>query len=144
MSSSLTFREAKTLEDYLLAYSLISILNTDLNKEQYLMYSRDMLALGNYVLVLAYNEDILIGACGYWIATKFYSGKYMEIDNFIINLGHQSKGYGSIFLDYLEEIAKNESCETIMLDAFLENKDGHRFYNRNGYVAKGYHFLKKI
>ncbi len=103
-----------------------------------------MLAVGNYTLVLAFDGDELIGICGYWIATKFYCGKYMEIDNFIIDPKHRSKRYGSEFMQYLEGIARGLGCETVMLDAYLENTRGHRFYEKNGYRAKGYHFLKKI
>ena len=144
MSSNLTFREALHKEDYLLAWPLVVALNPDLTISKYWHYQKDMLQNGNYTLILAFEDDYLIGICGYWIATKFYCGKYMEIDNFIIDSTVRGKRYGSVFTEYLEGIAKELSCETIMLDAYLENTRGHHFYERNGYLARGYHFLKKI
>jgi GNAT superfamily N-acetyltransferase len=85
-----------------------------------------------------------VGICGCWIATKFYCGKYLEIDNFIIHPNHQRKGYGRYFLLFIERLAREENCETIMLDAFLDNKKAHDFYKSEGYEPKGYHFLKVI
>lgn len=144
MSSKLDFRLANSFEDYELAFPLILELNPTLSKEKYLLHVQEMQGLGNYYLYSAYLENEFIGLCGYWVASKFYCGKYMEIDNFIIADNHRSKNYGSLFLDFLETKAKELNCETIMLDAYVENFAGHRFYYKNGYIARGYHFLKKL
>lgn len=144
MSSKLSFKVATTKQDYILAMPLIQELNHGLTEEAFWQYQKEMTSLGNYWLVLAFEDHDLIGICGYWIATKFYTGKYMEIDNFIIDSKHRSKRYGAYFINYLESIAMDQECETVMLDAYLENTKGHEFYKRHTYLPCGYHFIKKI
>lgn len=144
MSSKLTFKEALSQEDFAAAKPLILLLNSHLSEADYTRLLKEMQAFTHYKLYLAYNDSKLVGICGYWIATKFYCGKYMEIDNFIMKPEERGKNYGSLILEFLEEIALRENCETLMLDAYLENKKGHRFYERSGYKARGYHFIKKI
>lgn len=144
MSSKLVFKRATTSDDFLLSRPLILLLNSDLNNEAFDVHLDEMLRLKNYHMYLAFCNDKLVGVCGYWLATKFYCGKYMEIDNFIIDPNERSKNFGAEFMQFLEGIAVENKCETIMLDAYLENKKGHQFYERNGYQARGYHFIKKI
>ncbi len=144
MSSKVSFQVAKTKDDYTLALPLVSILNPLLSKEAYWQYTAEMRDAGNYKLYLAYNDNVLIGICGCWIATKYYTGKYLEIDNFIISPAFQGKGFGSEFLKFIDQLALENNCNIIMLDAYLENEKAHRFYKQHGFVPKGYHFLKEI
>ncbi len=48
----------------------------------------------NYYQVAAYEDDVCLAVSGYWIGTKIYSGKYLEIDNFVVAEQHRSKGIG--------------------------------------------------
>jgi len=103
----------------------------------------DMIAHGYRMVTITEGEECL-GLCGIWVTTKFYSGKYLEMDNVVVALEHRSRGIGKLLTDYVTELARQEGCVTIMLDAYLENEKAHIFYEREGFVKKGYHFLKKI
>jgi hypothetical protein len=46
--------------------------------------------------------------------------------------------------DYIDIKAKEEKCSMIVLDAYTENFTAHRFYYNQGYVPRGFHFLKII
>lgn len=143
-NSNLRYKKIESQDDLILAFSLVQELNPSLTLEKYLVLFEEMKALGNYELLLAYEKESLVGICGYWIASKFYCGRYLEIDNFIIDAAYRSHNYGSEFVSHIEEIARAENCDCIMLDAYLENKRGHAFYERNGYKARGYHFIKEL
>jgi ribosomal protein S18 acetylase RimI-like enzyme len=66
----------------------------------------------------------------------------LEIDNFIVHPEHRMKGIGKMMTDYIEIIGKETGCTMIVLDAFTGNFTAHRFYFNQGYVPKGFHFLK--
>ena len=68
----------------------------------------------------------------------------MEIDNLVIDEKYRSAGIGKSLCDWMVKTAKQEGCETAMLDAYVENSAAHRFYYREGYIARGFHFIKKI
>lgn len=91
-----------------------------------------------------YLENKLIGISGFWIGSKFYCGKYMELDNVFIEKEHRSTGLGEILVDWLEQHAKNLNCQVIMLDAYTSNTRAHKFYMQKNYEIIGYHFSKTL
>ena len=68
----------------------------------------------------------------------------MDIYNFIVHPDYRKKGFGKMMTDYVDAKAKETGCTMIVLDAFTENFTAHRFYYNQGYVPKGFHFLKII
>lgn len=103
----------------------------------------DMIAHG-YRMMIATEGDEYLGVAGIWVTTKLYSGKYMELDNVVVADAHRSRGIGKLLTDFATEIARQEGCQTMMLDAYLDNEKAHTFYEREGFVKRGYHFLKKL
>lgn len=97
-----------------------------------------------YHLLAVFAEEKLVAISGYWIAHKLYCGKYLEPDNVVVDEHFRSQGVGEILQKKLEAIAVENGCEVMMLDAYLDNLAGHKFYERQGYQRKGYHFIKKI
>ena len=111
--------------------------------EKYEAYLKDMVP-HNYKQLAVYENDICVAVTGFWTATKLWSGRYIEIDNFIVHPEHRSKGLGKMMTDYIDVKAKEEGCSMIVLDAFTGNFTAHRFYYNQGYGPKGFHFVKII
>jgi len=124
-------------------YLLIRQLSPGVTEERYDFLLDDMLAHG-YRMAAVFEGDTCVGISGIWVATKIYSGRYLEMDNVVVADTHRSKGIGKLLTDFVTELAMNEGCETIMLDAYLENEKAHVFYERAGFVKRGYHFLKRL
>ena len=95
----------------------------------------------NYIQIAVFENDICVGITGCWSATKLWTGKYIEIDNFIVHPEHRSKGIGKLLTDYIEQ-KPNLKVAAIVLDAFTGNFAAHRFYYNQGYGPKGFHFVK--
>jgi len=124
-------------------FPLILQLNSKLKRTKYEKMIRDMIAHG-YRMAGAFHNGKCIGLSGFWIATKIYSGKYVELDNVVIDKKYRSQGVGKILCDWIIDEARSKGCETAMLDAYAENSSGHKFYLREGYVIRGFHFIRKI
>jgi hypothetical protein len=45
----------------------------------------------NYKQLAVFENEICIAVTGFWTGTKLWSGKYIEIDNFIVHPEHRSK-----------------------------------------------------
>lgn len=103
-----------------------------------------MMQEAGYKLLGVFEGDKLLAISGYWIAHKLYCGKYLEADNVVVDENARSLGIGQQLQQELERIARENQCNVMMLDAYLENTAGHRFYERAGYEKKGYHFIKKL
>ena len=124
-------------------HALIQLLNPQMSAERYRQLLTHMLANG-YRMVGAFEGETCLGLSGFWINAKLYSGKYLEVDNFVVAEGHRSAGVGKLLADWMEQEARRRQCDTIMLDAYVTNSAAHRFYFREGYHIKSYHFFKSL
>lgn len=124
-------------------YPLIHQLNASVTPEFYAAILDDMLPHGYRILAI-YEGEACLGLSGIWVAAKIYSGKYLEMDNVVVAEAHRSRGIGKTLTDAVIELAKQEGCRTVMLDAYLENEKAHAFYEREGFIRRGYHFIKTI
>jgi ribosomal protein S18 acetylase RimI-like enzyme len=143
MSSLYTFKEFTAVKDMLVNYELIVQLSPHITRQRYEEMLVDMVKHG-YRQLCIYDGEKCIGLTGIWIATKLYSGKYIELDNVVIDKDYRSKGIGKMLCDKAIEEGRRAGCETVMLDAYAENQDAHRFYFREGFIIRGFHFLKKL
>jgi GNAT superfamily N-acetyltransferase len=134
-------QELSTLESMLEQLPLMQHLYPELTLEKYRTLLTDMLP-NNYGQAAVFDEGICVGISGYWLGTKLWCGKYLELDNVVVHEAHRSKGIGKILSDYLEQKAVQQGCTILALDAYTHNFGAHRFYYNQGYGPKGFHFVK--
>lgn len=143
MKTSFKIREIKNRKEMLGQYPLLCQLSPGLKKAAYKTMLKDMLA-HRYRMAGVFDGKKCVGLSGFWISTKIYSGKYVELDNVVIDQEYRSQGIGKLVCHWILKEAKRKGCKTAMLDAYLSNEAGHRFYEREGFYKEGYHFLKKL
>ena len=134
-------KELTTIEEMLAQIGVMQQLYPKLSKEKYASYLQEMIP-HNYTQIAVFDENLCVGITGCWFSTKLWSGKYLEIDNFVVHPDHRSKGIGKLLTDYVEQKAIDLACTNIVLDAFTTNFAAHRFYYNQGYGPKGFHFVK--
>jgi len=134
-------KELRTIEEMLANIEVMRFLYPAFTLEKYESYLKEMIP-HNYKQVAIFENELCVAVTGFWTGFKLWSGKYIEIDNFIVHPEHRSKGLGKMLTDYVDVKAKEEGCTMIVLDAFTGNFTAHRFYYNQGYVPKGFHFLK--
>jgi GNAT superfamily N-acetyltransferase len=132
-----------TVDEILSQIEMIKFLYPNMTKERYESFLSDMI-LKNYKQVAVFSEDKCIGLTGFWFGTKLWTGKYLEIDNFIVHPDYRKNGIGKLLTNFIDEKAKELNCTCVVLDAFTGNFDAHRFYYNQGYVPRGFHFIKTI
>ena len=143
MSGKLELRKLVTVADMLQHWRLITQLTAGLTEQAYARMLPEMVA-HNYFQVAAFESGECIAMSGYWLGHKLYCGKYLEIDNFVVDEAHRSSGVGGLLLEWLEAEARRKGCVLMMLDAYVENFKAHRFYYRHGFHARGFHYLKHL
>jgi GNAT superfamily N-acetyltransferase len=97
-----------------------------------------------YACAGAFAGDELVGVAGMWIGVRLYSGRYLDVDNVVVDTRLRGRGVGRQLMDWVHAYARARGCRVCMLDAYLSNTDGHRFYQRDGYQPLGYHFIKQL
>ena len=138
------FKILHTIPEMLQFIDLVKQLHAhDYDKEEYGRMLGEMVPHG-YCQVSAFDGEKCVGIAGYWINTKLFTGKYAELDNVVTDSAYRGKGIGTELCRFIEKDAITKGCKYIVLDVFLENKRAQEFYNRLGYIARGYHMIKKV
>ena len=136
-------KELTSLEEMLAQHETITFLYPNMTIERYEAFLEDMIPK-SYKQVTVYENEVCVGMTGFWFGTKLWTGKYIEIDNFIVHPDYRKKGIGKILSEFIDNKAKELNCTCIVLDAFTGNFPAHRFYYNLGYVPRGFHFIKTI
>lgn len=137
----MTLRELNGLDEMLQTLDVLQELYPSLTPENYLVDLKDMLPNNRYGQVAVFDGDTCVGVSGYWIGTKLWCGKYLEIDNLVVSAKVRSKGVGKMIFDYLAEKAKQEECSMVSLDSYTSNFKAHKFFYNEGFAPKGFHFI---
>lgn len=143
MTMTLQIRVLTRIEDMLDQIETIRFLYPNITLEKYQEFLSEMLP-HNYTQIGVFENQTCLGITGCWSATKLWTGKYLEIDNFVVNPEYRSKGIGKMLTDFIEQKAVDLGCSSIVLDAFTGNFGAHRFYYNQGYSPKGFHFVKVL
>ena len=98
----------------------------------------------NYRVIGFYDDHQLVGLTSAWITVKVYSGKQLEVDNVIVDNRLQSRGYGKIFFELIEQWARKNGYKSIELNTFIHNERSHKFYFNQGFKIGGFHFHKEL
>lgn len=136
-------KELISFEEMKAQYFLLQQLNPRLLQDDYETMLPDMIRNGYRQVVVRENGQP-IGMSGFWINTKLYCGKYIEMDNVVTDVNYRNKGIGKILCDWITQKGRTEGCKHILLDAYVNNRDAHRFYFREGFFIEGFHMNKKI
>ncbi len=125
-------------------YEVIKELYPSLTKEAYETDLLAMLPNNAYGQVAVFLGNECIGISGFWIGTKLWCGKYLEIDNLVVSAKHRSKGVGKLMIDYLFEKAQELGCSMMALDSYTTNFSAHKLFYNEQFGPKGFHFIRVL
>ncbi len=93
------------------------------------------------IFVIDDNEKII----GYAITQfKDKATKAIWIDEIVIDLNYQNKGYGKILIDEICKYARQAKCVRVELSCWSFNSDAIEFYNKLGFIQQKVIYEKKI
>jgi GNAT superfamily N-acetyltransferase len=133
-------RELKTKEEMLKCFDILREVYETITPEEYDSELDDMLP-HNYGQVVVMDGETIAGLTGYWIGSKLWCGKYLELDNVVVAEAYRSKGVGKLLFDFMEKRAKDENCTMLSLDSYTSNFKAHKFFYGQGFVPRGFHFI---
>lgn len=135
-----TIRDLYDLEEMLANFTVMQDLYPTLTLEAYESELKEMIQ-HNYWQVGVFEGDECIALSGYWMGSKLWCGKYLEIDNLIVGNAHRSKGVGSLIIDFLKRKAAENKCTMLSLDSYATNHKAHKLFYNEGFAPLGYHFI---
>lgn len=85
----------------------------------------------NGLKIIGYYNDELVGYLAYEIKEK--ATKFIWIDEFVITESERGKGYGTLLMEELNNIAEKEQVKRIELNVFSFNENAIQLYKKLGY-----------
>lgn len=122
-------------------FPLMQLNNPKLTRALFTKRLKDMIPYG-YHAVGAYDGERMVGVSGFWLRSRFWCGRQLDIDNFFVHPEYRSHGIGKKLVAWLEKRAIAEKCDLIVLDTYADYFLAQRFYHREGFIATGSHFTK--
>ena len=140
----MNIRELTTEDDFRAAYDVMHELRTDVDEDEYLELLAEMRPRG-YRLIAAEEDGRIVALAGIGQGVNFYYRRYIWVYDLITSESVRSQGYGLALLEYLEELAREEGCQTLALASGLQRVDAHRFYlDKAGLEKKSFTFSKTL
>ncbi|MCO4815304.1 MAG: GNAT family N-acetyltransferase [Flavobacteriales bacterium] len=136
-------QEINGKEEMLANLTLLQEVYPNLTQEDY-SKELDSMICHNYGQVGVFIGGECVGLTGYWIGTKLWCGKYLELDNVVVSSKYQSKGIGKVLFDFMELKAKEHNCNMLALDSYTTNFKAHKFFYKQNFAPKGFHFIYTI
>ena len=133
-------RELNGKEEMLQYLTVLNDLYPSLTLEEYANDLENMLP-HNYGQLAVFDGEVCVGISGFWIGTKLWCGKYLELDNIVVKHEYRSKGVGQLLFDYLSKKAIEHDCTMMALDSYTTNYKAHKFFYNNGFAPRGFHFI---
>lgn len=143
MNENFTLKVLDSADSMMVTFDVLSEVYTKITPESYREMLQDMIP-NNYKQLAVFDGEKCIGVNGFWINTKIWCGKYLELDNIAVLESHRSQGIGKLMFDFLEKMAKETKCDAMMLDAYTQNFKAHKLYYNLGFEPRGFHFIKHL
>lgn len=138
-------KEVVDPEGFEQAFPVMAELCDHLSKIEYLDLLMDMRKDGYRMFALYNDNEQITSLAGVAIRTDFFNGRHLWIYDFVTGSESRSTGAGSILAEHLEQFAKSEGCEKIVLYSGMSRERAHHFWEaRRGFERRGIVFKKPL
>ncbi|WP_138502327.1 GNAT family N-acetyltransferase [Nostoc sp. PA-18-2419] len=117
----------------------MSQLRPHLQQAEFIEQIRYQMKEGYKILFLEIEEQTLAIA-GFRINTSLALGRFLYIDDLVVDELKRSQNYGQQLFQWLVEYARNNSCEHLSLDSGVQRFAAHRFYLMQRMSITSHHF----
>jgi len=131
-------------DDIAAVYPLMSILRPHLPNEEAFVAQVERQAQAGYRLSGFRHNRQWQGLIGFRLGENLLYGKFLYVDDLVVEPSSQNKGIGKRLIEYVRRYAQTLDCANLVLDTGLCMPYAQRFYYRQGLLAKGMHFVESI
>ncbi|MEH1950967.1 MAG: GNAT family N-acetyltransferase [Nostoc sp.] len=124
-------------------FPVISQLRPHLEQDNFVEQVRHQMKEG-YQLVFLEVEEQAVAVAGFRISNCLASGKFLYIDDLVVDELKRSHSYGKQLFQWLIEYARNHDCKHLSLDSGVQRFAAHRFYLMQRMSMTSHHFSMEL
>ena len=134
---------AQSPEEIRRCFPVMSLLRPQLGEHEFVSRVQVQQAQG-FQLVAAEDGGQVVAVAGLRILEVLATGRTLYVDDLVTDDTRRSRGYGKVMLDWLQDYAREQGCETFSLDSGTHRQEAHAFYFRERMRVTSFHFAKKL
>lgn len=96
-----------------------------------------------YRILAAWRADVPIGLAGYRLEENLIHGRFIYVDDLVTADSERRHRIGARLLDAVATEGHRLGCGRLVLDTALDNVLAHRFYYRQGLLARALRFSRE-
>jgi GNAT superfamily N-acetyltransferase len=128
---------------------LMKLYNGFVGSDRYSHHDNDsfkkVLVSSHNFIYVAEAENELMGFATFSVRNVVrYPKLIAELDELFVDSKYRKKGIGKLFMQTIEEKAKELDCYRIYIESHYDHKSAHALYELIGYTNYGYHFIKNL
>jgi GNAT superfamily N-acetyltransferase len=124
-------------------FPIISQLRPHLEQTNFVEQVRYQMKEG-YQLAFLEVEKQAVAVAGFRISNCLASGKFLYIDDLVVDELKRSHSYGQQLFQWLIEYARNHNCKHLSLDSGVQRFAAHRFYLMQRMSITSHHFSMEL
>jgi len=97
-----------------------------------------------YRLLAIWRNGSPVALAGYRVEENLIRGKFIYVDDLVTAQTERRFGLGARLLDEVAKIGAQVGCRGLVLDTALDNVLAHRFYYRQGLLARALRFSREL
>ncbi|AUB37780.1 Ribosomal protein S18 acetylase RimI and related acetyltransferases [Nostoc flagelliforme CCNUN1] len=124
-------------------FPVISQLRPHLEQAKFVEQVRYQIKEG-YQLAFLEVEKQAVAVAGFRISNCLASGKFLYIDDLVVDEFNRSHSCGQQLFQWLIEYARNHDCKHLSLDSGVQRFAAHRFYLMQRMSITSHHFSMEL
>lgn len=121
-------------------WPVMAQLRPHLSEADYIAMVGRMRMTDGFRVFAAMGDGAVVGVTGVRPMELLYCGRILQIDDLVVSEAKRSTGVGKALVDHVKAVARTEGRGEVHLDSSLARAEAHRFYDREGFERRGYHF----
>jgi GNAT superfamily N-acetyltransferase len=136
-------RELSTTPEFRKAFPVLSQLRDHLTEDAFLE-QLDVMREDGYRLFALFEDGDIVAVAGLAVRRNFHSDRHVFVDDLVTDEDRRGEGHGGRLLEYVHELAREESCAHVTLESGLWRERAHEFYEAHGYEKRCYSFRREL
>ncbi|WP_417676888.1 GNAT family N-acetyltransferase [Roseibium sp.] len=139
-AQTLDLRYADEESDVIRCFELMRQLRPHLASEREFVDRWHRQREAGYRLIVLWQDHVPVALAGFRVQENLVHGVHLYVDDLVTDETARGSGFGHVLMVRLKEEGRALGLEKLILDTPLTNVLGHRFYYREGLLARALRF----
>jgi GNAT superfamily N-acetyltransferase len=141
---AIELRHAETAPEIVACFPVMLSLRPHLSGPDELVARVTRQREAGYRLLAGWRDGVPVALAGYRVEENLIHGRFIYVDDLVSAESARREGLGAVMLDGVAAIGRELGLTRLVLDTAIDNVFAHRFYYRQGLLARALRFSREL